>query len=217
MGAPILGQVLKALERIYTFRTAQKGSPEEFELDLPIQPVQDLGEIAKLGAAIGPNGGWWYASTFNVHVVNGSLTSTLDVFAPGAVENGFPDGFDLSKFQAWVYDSWADVTTEANFNAASAKVTPGLSGFGPTAAGGVGQATKTLWFNVGVYVGGVTGGTTKIFSAPSQPMPLLDAPGAANRSLLVGTSTADVAGILTVRFNWLIWIGPLGVNPPFGS
>jgi len=216
-----LSTVLVGLERIYRFRTAQRGAPEEVELDLPIQTVTDVSRLAERGTGIGygfANAGFWCFTGSTIHVATGNLLVTFVPSNPTFSVNGFPQGgYDPVDFMAWVYGMWMDVNDSVDYKASNMFVQHAPTSVGPTAA------TQVIARQLVVTGDSVAAATTGAFTTVelagdaqnvvSMPFPILQRSRASNASIGMN-SQSDSSGTVTINHSGLLWIGQQGATPP---
>lgn len=215
----ILGRVLRSLERVYSFRTAQKGAPDSFELDLPIQPVQDLSEMAALGSAVGPADGWWIIATLHTHVAVGSIESTPNFRSPTNSRNQYPPApaYDPSEQMVWVYNSWMRVSTNgADFAYGTVEAVYQAQTLGPQQGTGAVVTGPVLFYADGPLPSGGVAILPDLTAEQRFPLPGImsaNLAGSLDFELLVRT-TADNGGSESIYTNTLFWLGNRGVRPP---
>lgn len=217
MATKILGSLLRSLENVYRFQSAQKGSPEEFELDLPIQPVHDLAEMAGFGAAIGPYDGWWQMYENLVHAGAGTLIATQFPRQPTNALNSYPStpAYVPEDYMPWCYRASAAVSTN-NLSYLMVGVEPALPTFG------VSDAASPTNFQYPILYAEDTAplsGTPTICIPDNKsmnqspcPMPAQTAAGTGGDAFIRFTSKVTAA--MTSYFNVLFWLGPTGMRPP---
>jgi len=216
MPDPILGRVLRGLERVYNFRTSQKGSPDSFELDLPIQPVHDLSSQATIGSGVGPNDGFWIQCDRHAHVAVGVLETTPSFRQPDASTNGYPTtpSYDPVPSMVWQYASWVATTTggaDFSYGIMAGSFQARMSG--PVDNGG-GVVQGPLWWHGSAILGGLI--RNELYDQGFRPFPCMMSDiqsGALDFEIYI-RSAADNAGTEELHFNTLFWLGPRGVNPP---
>jgi hypothetical protein len=217
MGIPILGGILRRLESLYTFRSGGASAPSEFEVDLPIQPVHDVGPMAGLGASIGPNGGFWLSAVQITHTVTGEINFNHSLRYDFTAST-FPPipSYDSENQWAWVYNVWVGCSDNSDLQYARMAILQ--SDFSLGSHGGV---VPTVGHQV------IFDGDTMLFDTvenemqgrPMFPIPMLLGPNADSTTdaFLVVSSRADNAGTLINTFTNLFWVGPKGIHPPMVS
>ncbi len=215
MPEPILGPVLKALERLYTFRTAQRGAPDAMELSLPIQPVHNMDRLAAMGSPRGRQNGFWIGGGQHVHTIVGGLVTTPDPFAPAINTNEYPALVDARDESIWLYDCWMIQNDPADFVIGSLDHVQGSTSRGPWGAGVGAIIDKPLLYGTAVFNEFVTQTGTLNRWWPFRV--LRNEGGGIGDSFLQFNTSAGVGGTLTVTMNYLFWLGPKGIIPPLGG
>jgi len=218
MSTQILGNLLRSLDKVYRFRSAQHGAPESFELELPIQPVHDVGPEARLGAAPGMFSGWYVWATHHTHVGVGYITSTPSLKNPTIAQNGFPAVWDAAVYQPWLYRVDAAYDDAADTVDAYFWLRQGTGTIAVDSAGSASPVVDNMLFR---SVANFSNGTLMPSNNFTRfmPVPMLTRPGRSvlNESLGIFKTGAAVGGTVTYDINVLFWMGVIGTPPPFGG
>ena len=217
MADRILGRLLKPLEKVYRFVGAQKGAPDTFELDLPIQPVHDLSRMAGIRSSVGPiNDGFWNFTARHVHAGAGTITSTPSPWT-SSVANGFPAsrGGSAPEIAWWIYNIWV-IASNSNVSSGFAAVIHGSATVGPYVAGGSPKGEPLFWgirrFGGLTATDQVMGHDADEYLTVPWPIRVMDNPDGILPAYMWYQSTT--AGVGNVDFNQKLWFGPSGVLPP---
>ena len=219
MPSKILGRLLRPLDQVYRFVGAQKGAPEEFELDLPIQPVHDLSSMAAFRSASWPiNDGLLNFTTRLVHAGASTLSTTPSPWS-GSVANGFPTdrGGNYPEICWWIYRTWV-TASNAGFTRAIAMVIHGSATVGISSGVGASAKAEPVFFGDGGTPAGIA--TDYVVLSDSDdfinnvpfPIRVMDNPSGLIDSYMWVQSTST--GVVNMDFNTKIWMGPSGVRPP---
>jgi len=213
MADRILGTLLKSLERVYRFPSAQKGSPSDFELDLPIQPVHDMSQMAEVGSGVSPvNDGLWVFTRRHEHVANGTISSTPSVWDTSIpVANGFIRPAQ-TEYAWWIFDSWCYGDDQVDYSAAYDGIAHGSASVGPYIAGASLQRRMLHYWTTITANGGIQGATE--WNPIPYPIRVLDNQVATISSYWFLMSTAAVGGTINVDFNMMFGMWPRGVLAP---
>lgn len=211
----ILGPVLRTFEKLYRFPSAQKGSPSEVEMDLPIQVVHDASRLPVFSSAIAPiNDGFWIQTGRHAHVAVGGLISTLSIFDNSLpVANGFPATLDKKETAAWYWDSWLMCSDGGDFNYGIDALQHGSATVGRYVSGASLQRRILHYWDDVVNTMGVQDSNERP-DRPPYPIRLLTNPNSTVSAFWWIQTAADNAGTNNIDFNALWWLGPIGVGPP---
>ena len=214
MANQILASVLRKLSDIYRFKSSGKNSPNELEVDLPIQVVQDVSRMSAIGASIGPNDGFWISGIEITHVAVGVITFDASMrYAAGTIQ-GYPPipSYDARTQWAWIYGSWCNTTDDPDLLFVSQSVI-----FSPASLGIIGTAFTAIP-RLELYYG-TTGFEGVIYNArygEMWPVPLLLGLGSdsTDDAYIRCLSRSQNLGTIVNTFGNLIWVGPKGMPPP---
>jgi len=215
MADKILGTLLRALERVYKFPSAQKGSPDSFELDLPIQPIHDLSKMAILGSGIAPiNDGYWIQTARHAHVAVGQLTSTPSPFDNSLpVANGFPATRSQRDLAWWMIDSWSYNDDFGDFSDARDAINHGSATVGPYAVGA--QLRRRILHYWSTRAGSDNLQDSDLYVVDTGfPLRVLENQISTISAFWYLLSNSQNVGTVNIDFNMLFWMGPPGVCPP---
>lgn len=217
MADRILSRILRPLEKIYRFPGAQKGAPDTFELDLPIQPVHDVSQMAGFKSATWPiNDGFFSFIERHTHAGAGTIASTPSPWT-AAVGNGFPvnRGGVAPDICWWIINGWV---TASNFQGSAflIGVVHGSATVGVAVAGSSAKMEPVRYFHTDVLGGTGTdyfGVENASFLLPNScPVRVMDNPSGLLQSYSWLQSTAAAA--VNVDFQQKLWMGPSGILPP---
>lgn len=216
-----LSTVLRTLERLYRFRSSQLTAPEEIELGVPIQLVNDVSRMAMYGSGVGDNLGYYLAHLKTTHTVNGTLTLAITPNNPTQALNGWPSTYNPDRFQLWILRAWADNNDPTDFVRAGAFLQHSASSIGPAGGSAVQQARDNIFLaRESVTVADSAGEPTAAGSTRpvqqslfSVPIPLLQKDDGAAATIGI-TTTAGTGGTLSVDVNFLLWLGVKSATPP---
>jgi len=217
MADRILGRLLRPLEKVYKFPGAQKGAPDSFELDLPIQPVHDVSRMASVRSATGPiNDGFWNFTSRIVHA-GASILSTTPSPWSASVANGFPEdrGGNAPEVAWWIYNIWVTLSSNSLVNLGAA-VVHGSATVGPYITGASAKMQPLIYCETSAPYGVGTDRwaleKSTIQATPNFPLRVMDNPS----GLLPAYNwyQSQSTGPMNVDFNQQMWMGPAGVMPP---
>lgn len=212
-----LSRILKGLERMYQFPSAQKGAPSDVELDLPIQVVQDVDGLATMGAGVGRQNGFWLWNVGITHVATGSIIATPNPFLPAVAGNGFPAIIDARDDSIWLYDIWGNSDDIGDVNSVMVSHAHGSIAVGPSNGVGGPQVWQPMFYATASNDSAFTPLSTARYF-PTWPIRILrNEGGGAADSFMRFRSIADNAGTVTNTMQMMIWLGPKGVSPPVGG
>lgn len=218
MADRIFAGVLKGLERIYKFPSAQRGAPSDLELDLPIQCVHDMDSLATMGAGVGRQNGFWVGGGQHAHVGVGTLITTPDPFNATVAANEFPDPIDARDWSIWIYDVWANADDNADFNYMILSMVQASRARGPWGSGTGSILRRNILDGSVVSDEAVIGNTVNYNAVPMPFRIMRNEGGGVGDSFLRFVSAAKVAGTCNIAINYNFWLGPKGLAPPlFGK
>lgn len=188
---------LGVLDRIYRFVGGLRGN-SDLDLLSPIQLVHDVARQSELGS-----GDLWVLSATQVHVGAGSITSTVDPWAPVAPVNGYlaADDEDI-----WVYRCDGVLRAGAGVNIGGAIVqvihTSQIRG------NDVSTVPRTL-----VWVG--SSGSTQNGNTTTQTVSPDGPPVRMRKGDVLWLTSTETGGVgITYEMNVMVWKGPRGTTPP---
>lgn len=230
MGTPFRGSVLGVLERIYQF-VGGKGPKSELELDLPLQLVHDVSRQSELGAAYGPQAGYYLDENQHAHAAAVQQSDFYDPYL--RLQNGsilFPFNTQTSQnFDIWLialqtWTPYADRATVVDWSVALAFDASTIS------TGVMPVSTYPVAFTIAYNESDAAGANdyetasfdgTRNYAAPLRPDPegppmptFLHRPifiphGARLTFVSHMTATNEV-----INFIMMFWAGPRGITPP---
>lgn len=223
MASRILSRILRNLSNVYQFPSEQKSAPDELEMDLPIQSVQDLNELAVIGSARGFSDGWFLGKSVIIHVATGELESNLfPRSAPvryGVYGAGIPI-WPAHEYGLWLYDAWgtSDESVGGDFSSFTSGLRYGAYTVGPAGPMGITSTTfdRLLIYGTAVRaIGQSVYGVENSLNEPAYPfpMPYQDTGTLTDDPLLYMRSKADGTGTVEMTWFWLLSNMPKGVRP----
>lgn len=214
MADRILGTLLKALERVYRFPSAQKGAPDSVELDLPIQTVHDLSNIAEYGSGLAPiNDGFWVFTNRHVHAAGGTLVNTPTPFDTSLpVANGFPAnrGGGITEMVWWFYNTWCETSSGGNYSSSRDYIVHGSATVGPYVTGASLQK-MLLHYWIGQQEGSCVEDSDSLVWK-QWPIRVLQNPSSTISAYWRCQSVST--GATNIDFNMMCWFGPKGILAP---
>jgi len=202
MAGKILQGVIQVLDRLYNFPGGTRGLTE-FDLASPILPVHDVGRMAEFGARGQRDSGYLFITQILTNDTGGALTLFFSTNIYGALDGNPGIDFRTADHRLWIIQVAGNV---ANTNATN--FTRGLTAL---------NIPTDKVFSLSNYM---TDSLSPISSGGFRPM-LSDSDTESKPELpiFVPLQSFWQGNVVwtndnIVRYELMLWAGPIGVTPP---